>query len=422
MHLRGLLLLTATLWSGTAFGAGDYAQSRAKMLEAYQAGNFVLMRQFAHDALEARPGFPGGLFNLALAQALGKDPAAALATLNRLAAMQVDFGAEGMQEFSALAALPGWPGYLQRVQDLRQPVGKPVKAIELTQGDFIPEGIALAYDGTAYLGSIRHGSLVRLREDNSPETISTPSSSGHWSVMGIHLDTQGQLWMASSALAQLEELAPEQAGQSGLFRLNPDKGQVTHRAVLPADGREHVLGDLAIADSGMVYTTDSLTGMVYEYQTTSGKFTPLVDEGVFQSPQGLVLDATQQNLYLADYNYGIYRLDLDTRRVDKLIAPEDVSLHGVDGLYRHGKDLIAIQNGIRPHRVARWRLDESGLKILSAEILAMNLPEFDEPTLGAIHQDHFYFVANSHWNRFTRDNSLPDDLRGPVILSLPLKP
>lgn len=422
MHLRGLLLLTATLWSGTAFGAGDYAQSRAKMLEAYQAGNFVLMRQFAHDALEARPGFPGGLFNLALAQALGKDPAAALATLNRLAAMQVDFGAEGMQEFSALAALPGWPGYLQRVQDLRQPVGKPVKAIELTQGDFIPEGIALADDGTAYLGSIRHGSLVRLREDNSPETISTPSSSGHWSVMGIHLDTQGQLWMASSALAQLEELAPEQAGQSGLFRLNPDKGQVTHRAVLPADGREHVLGDLAIADSGMVYTTDSLTGMVYEYQTTSGKFTPLVDEGVFQSPQGLVLDATQQNLYLADYNYGIYRLDLDTRRVDKLIAPEDVSLHGVDGLYRHGKDLIAIQNGIRPHRVARWRLDESGLKILSAEILAMNLPEFDEPTLGAIYQDHFYFVANSHWNRFTRDNSLPDDLRGPVILSLPLKP
>ena len=422
MHLRGMLFLTAALWSVAGLAAGDYAQSRAMMVEAYRSGDYALMRQFAREALAARPGFPGGLFNLALAQAMDKDPAAALGTLNRLASMQVDFAADGMEEFSALAALPGWPDYLQRVQDLRQPVGKPVKAIELTQGDFIPEGIALADDGTAYLGSIRHGSLVRLRNDNSPETISTPSSSGHWSVMGIHLDTQGQLWMASSALAQLEGLEPEQAGQSGLFRLNPDKGQVTHRAVLPADGREHVLGDLAIADNGMLYTTDSLTGMVYEYQTTSGKFTPLVDEGVFQSPQGLVLDATQQNLYLADYNYGIYRLDLDTRRVDKLIAPEDVSMHGVDGLYRHGKDLIAIQNGIRPHRVARWRLDESGLKILSAEILAMNLPEFDEPTLGAIHRDHFYFVANSHWNRFTRDNSLPDDLRGPVILSLPLKP
>jgi len=422
MHLPGLLLLTAALWSVSGFAAGDYAQSRAKMVEAYQSGNFVLMRQFARDALEARPGFPGGLFNLALAQALDKDQAASLATLNTLADMQIDFGADDMQEFSTLSELPGWPGYLQRMQDLRQQVGKPVKAIELTQGDFIPEGIALAEDGAVYLGSIRHGSLVRATPGNPPETISTPSSSGHWSIMGIHLDAQGQLWMASSALAQLEGLAPEEAGQSGLFRLNPGKGQVTHRAVLPADGQEHVLGDLAIADNGLLYTTDSLTGMVYEYQTTSGEFTPLVAEGVFQSPQGLVLDATQQNLYLADYNHGIYRLDLDSGKVAKLIAPENLSLHGVDGLYRHGNDLIAIQNGIQPHRVVRWKLDDSGLKILSGEILAMNLPEFDEPTLGTIHQDHFYFVANSHWNRFARDNSLPDNLRGPVILSLPLKP
>ena len=422
MHLRSLLILAAILGNTPALAGGDYAQSRANMVDAYRSGDFARMVVFADQALQARPGFPGALFNLALAQALANDPATALATLNRLADIQVDPGALEMEEFSALAKLPGWPDYLGRVQELRQPVGKPDIAFELDQGDFIPEGIALADDGTAYLGSIRHGSLLRLTGNDSAELISTPSSSGHWSVMGMHLDAQGQLWLASSALAQLQGLATEDAGQSGLFRLNPDTGEVTHRAVLPADGREHVLGDLAIADSGRLYTTDSLTGMVYEYRTGTGKFTPLVDEGTFQSPQGLVLDASGENLYLADYNHGIYRLGLASGKVDKLVTPGDVSPHGVDGLYRHGKDLIAIQNGIRPHRVVRWRLDDSGLKILSAQILAMNLPEFDEPTLGAIYRDRFYFVANSHWNRFTRDNSLPGDLRGPVILRVPLDP
>ena len=51
---------------------------------------------------------------------------------------------------------------------------------------------------------------------------------------------------------------------------------------------------------------------------------------------------------------------------------------------------------------------------------AANLPEFDEPTLGVVHGDELYFVANSHWNRFDRDNRLPEGLSGPIILKLSL--
>jgi hypothetical protein len=65
-------------------------------------------------------------------------------------------------------------------------------------------------------------------------------------------------------------------------------------------------------------------------------------------------------------------------------------------------------------------LSEDGLTINDAEILAMNLPEFDEPTLGALVGDDFYFVANSHWNRFDADNNLPDDLTGPIVLKIKL--
>ena len=53
-------------------------------------------------------------------------------------------------------------------------------------------------------------------------------------------------------------------------------------------------------------------------------------------------------------------------------------------------------------------------------ILARNLPQFDEPSLGALAGDEFYFVANSHWNRFGPDGSLPDGLTGPIVLELNL--
>ena len=101
-------------------------------------------------------------------------------------------------------------------------------------------------------------------------------------------------------------------------------------------------------------------------------------------------------------------------------VPRTISDYGIDGLYRYRDKLIAIQNGIQPHRVVAFALSDDGLAIDSADVLAMNLPEFDEPTLGTVVGDDFYFVANSHWNRFDRDGNLPDGLAGPVVMRLSL--
>ena len=66
------------------------------------------------------------------------------------------------------------------------------------------------------------------------------------------------------------------------------------------------------------------------------------------------------------------------------------------------------------------RLADDGLTVSAMEVLAANLPAFDEPTLGAIRGGRFYFVANSHWNRFDAENGLPEGLPGPVVLELAL--
>jgi hypothetical protein len=113
---------------------------------------------------------------------------------------------------------------------------------------------------------------------------------------------------------------------------------------------------------------------------------------------------------------------VDTAALPFLDEPARISLYGIDGLYRHGRELIAVQNGIRPHRVVGLTLSESGLRVTASRVLASGLEQFDEPTLGVVRGDTFYFVANSHWNRFDHDGNLPDDLAGPIVMKLSLLP
>jgi hypothetical protein len=136
--------------------------------------------------------------------------------------------------------------------------------------------------------------------------------------------------------------------------------------------------------------------------------------------QGLVLDQSGEYLYVADYVGGLFRVRLSDYSMQAVVSGDDTSLFGIDGLYRYGNELIAIQNGIRPNRVVAFSLGEDGLSISSTRILASNLPEFDEPTLGTITGDEFLFVANSHWGRFDREGNLPEALTGPMILKIKL--
>ena len=417
MSKTGLLALLVVLALSAADAFADaYTEARAEMVGAYQQADFTAMREAAAKALAARPGFPGALFNLALAQVLDDDPAASLATLRDLLAVGVDFNVSDIPEFAPLKELLEWGDYAAAVERLYEPVGFAEVVATLDTPDFIPEGIAADEYGRFYLGSIRHGQVVRLGD--KPEILSTPTN-GHWSVFGMRFDGKGGLWFASAAVPQFEGIGDD-LGKSGVFRLDLDRRAVSEYQLLPEADEEQVLGDLVLASNGTVYATDSLTGVVYAYEPGSDAFEVLVDRGVFGSPQGLALDAAEEYLYVADYIGGLYRVVLGTGSVEKMVISANVTDYGIDGLYRFGKELIVIQNGIRPHRVVGLELSGDGRSVVDARTLASNLDEFDEPTLGFVRGVDFYFVANSHWNRFDRDNALPEDLSGPIILRVPL--
>jgi len=409
--------LVGAALAATVAHADAYSDAHDDLVAAYQAEDFATMRTAAAASLEARPEYPGALFNLAYAEALDNDADAAMSTLGRLVEKQIDFGVEDIEAFAPLKDHPVWNSYLANIASIREPVGNAVVAAQFEQSDFIPEGIALADGGGFVLGSIRHGQLL-IEARDSAELVIGPA--GHWSVFGMRFDDRDGLWFASSRVPQYVGISDRSAYKAGLFRLDLDSLEISERARLPVAEGDQVLGDLVIADDETIYTTDSIDGPVYRYSIADGEYSTLVPKGVFGSPQGLVLDATGDYLYVADYIGGLYRVRLADGGVEKVRVPDAISDYGIDGLYRHGNRLIAIQNGIQPHRVVAMLLSYDGTAIESAETLAMNLPQFDEPTLGTVVGDEFYFVANSHWNRFDAENNLPEGLTGPIVLKINL--
>lgn len=412
-QLTALFLSAVFLFSSA--NADDYRDARAELIAAYQAADYPAMLVAAKKTLIARPGFPGALFNLALTQTLNSDHEASLDTLHRLLEKGVDFGAADLDEFAAVREMDGWHAYQQEVEALYSAKGSAEIAATYDEPKFVPEGIAVDSDGAFYLGSIHAGKLVKLGDE--PEVLSERDS--HWSVFGMRFHADGSIWFASAAVAQLADVGGDE-GKAGLFRYDRQSGAITQAAILPEHDEAQVLGDLIIADVNTIYTTDSLTGAVYRYLIDANEFEVLVERGELGSPQGLVLDESGDCLYVADYIGGLYRVSLQDGSLLKLDIANGVTDYGIDGLYRHGSELIVTQNGVRPHRVAALQLSDDGLTISGGRVLASNLGEFDEPTLGLVRGDDFYFVANSHWNRFDRENKLPDGLSGPIILKLAL--
>jgi sugar lactone lactonase YvrE len=163
---------------------------------------------------------------------------------------------------------------------------------------------------------------------------------------------------------------------------------------------------------------DPVTGRLYVLEKDSLRV--LVDEGPLASAQGLTF-APDGRLYVADYAQGPARVDATTGEVRLLDAPADAAVTGIDGLVWDRGSLVGIQNGIEPHRVIRLSLE--GDRVTAVTVLERAHPRYDEPTLGVVHEDALYYVANSQYEAVRRDGTLDEArLKEPVILRMPLGP
>lgn len=417
--MRHMILLLAAVWAG-ATSAQDVASHYRRAIEAYQAGEKAAMLAETEAAIVLRPD--SSTFNYLLAAALawnGRHPAA-LERLARLERWGVSYQPDREPAFASLTEEPGFKAILAGFAENAEARGTASAFRQYHDGHFIPEGIAYhrPSDGL-FLGSIRQSRILKSSADGSWSELVAPGAQGLLSVFGMRL-VEDRLYVATSGMR--EGRADEKdIGRAGILVFNPDSGALLASHWLPPDDQHHVLGDLVVGD-GQAYSTDSLTGQVWALALETGQWREIVGPGRMVSPQGLVLDPAGQVLMVADYRGGLLRIDLADHGVTEVATPDHLTLEGIDGLYRHAGELIAIQNGIRPHRVVRISLDPAWQSVSDLTVLARNLEGFDEPTLGTVDGDRLLFVANSQWPHFNPEAELPpaEELAGPLILALDL--
>lgn len=410
----------ALAFAATAARA-DFVADVKTAREARARGDTAAAEKALAQALVDRPAHPTALYELALAQAQGGKVEPALDTLERLADQGLSYDIADDAGFAAIRGQGRFKRLQREFKENRRKRGRAEEHFTLLDPHYIPEGLAHDPDeGVYYIGSVRHRRIDRVRRGGKATEFVGAVSGRLWAPMGMTVDARRDLlWVATAAVPEMEGASDADLGRSAIVGFDLDTGKPKRYFPLKEPG-PHVLGDVIVKRDGTLFTSDSRGGLVYAVDTAKGSFEALTKPGDLGSPQGLALTEDQRHLYIADYTRGLFRLKLRDRTLERVEAADDVCLYGIDGLYRHEDQLVAVQNGIRPHRVVRLELSNSGRRVRAARVLAQNLPDFDEPSLGVVVGRRFMFVANSQWGRFDDKHRLPpkDTMRRPVVLKV----
>jgi hypothetical protein len=420
-----------------------YVEAQRAAVAAYQAKDTDAFLREAERALASNPGHPPARYLRAAALALAGQDDAALDELAALADLGLVQSPEREPAFAALADDARFRALLARFAANAQPLGEARVVVRARlAGDFVPEALARDRErDRILLGSVRQRRIVALDARGTARPFARGGEL--LSVFGMHV-VGHELLVASSGFAEMRPAAPERIGDAGVHAFALASGEPRGRWLLPADGEtRHAIGDLLALADGRLLLSDSLEGALYVLDRATSRFSrvPAPDTRFLGSPQGMAaLDA--RRVAFADYTSGLWVVDLgppavvdpdrahaqalQTRRgttFRRLPADVPAALYGIDGLYAWRDCLIAIQNGTRPPRILRLRLDAAKEGVTHADVLAASLPEWDEPTLGEVDGDTFYFVANSHWPKFDEHGELPpaDELSAPLIMAIDLR-
>jgi len=393
-----------------------------KAIEAYQRKDWPAFLENARQAEALRPGVPRLVYNVACAEARNGNAAAAAKRVEELLDRKIDFGSEKDDDFAAVAGSPEFAGVRRKLALLRRPVGGSSVAFRLPEKDLLTEG--LAYDPESqsfFVGSVHRKKILRRSPDGKVSDFVAEGRDGLQSVLAIRVDPKRRvLYACSAALPQMAGYEKSMEGSSAVFAFDLATGRLARRWPLPSDGKPHAAGDIVVAESGDVLVTDGLGSGIYRIRPGSVEVESFVAPGVFRSPQGLGF-GPDGRLYVADWGHGLYWVDVEGRR-HEVGGPPDVPLLGIDGLVMRGREIVVTQNGIEPHRVARLELDPSGERVTAGRILAMNDPEFAEPTLGVLVGDAFYFIGKSQWGLYDEKTGAVDEkkLQEPAVLKVNL--
>jgi hypothetical protein len=403
---------------GSTLSAQTISEAYANSLKAYKRKKYDAYLIWTKKLDSLRPMHPTYTYHLASAFALNNKSDQAFSTLKKAVLMNSETGFEKDSDFVSLRNLPQYNQLLSLKERVEKPVLTSQRVVSLSEKSLHPEGFVYLSKKMQWLsGSIRKGKIVAfdIKTGKCTDWLDT-----NYSVFAMKPDADEKyLWIATSAMEEMEGFKPEIDGEAEILKVNIKTKTIESRYNVPG---KHIYGDLVVAKNGIVYISDSFNPVVYKIE--DNLMVPLfsINDRICNL-QGLAFNADESKLYLADYFNGIAEIPVANPAVRRWLAfPDGTIQKGIDGLAWYNNSLIAVQNGVKPIRIIRYLLDNSG-NISGFKTIDNNRPEFNEPAFAYIVKDKCYFFANCPWPAYNKKHELDESkFENPMLYSFSLKP
>ena len=354
--------------------------------------------------VELRPNVGDLRLALATAHAVRGEKSKTYDALLKMQREGYGYELAGNPDFARVADTEVWKYIVDGLAQNLKPFGEGKVAFTLPNGDTLYESLAFDPKRKQFLaGSVRDGAVRLVGKDGSlSDFIAADAGNGLWSVYAMAADPAGDaLYVASTASVYFKGFGQADYGKAGVFKFRLSSGKLLDKYLLVPDARAAVqtLSSIAVGQGGQVFAADGLRNIIYRLD--GDRLKPMVGNPKLTSLRGMAVSDDGRTLYFADYALGVFGVDLAAGTgFDLAYDQGQLALGGIDGLYWYDHTLVAIQNGMTPHRVMRLSLDADGRRVTHATPLDASNPAFGLPTYGAVDGDGLYFVANSQKNAY----------------------
>jgi hypothetical protein len=379
----------------------------------YKEKEYVLMLNSIKKANSLRPEHQTVNYYLAMAFALNDSIDKANFWLRKVVSTDANNYDLHRKDFKNLSSTSDYQQILSYQIDMMNPIINSDTAIVIPDEELHIEDVAYnTYENSYLVSSINKRNIYSFKAGEFKPYFENPFP---LAITGMAIQ-DSILWFSAAGFSQagLDE-KDSKFETSKLYKADLITGIVLD-SISVEKNETNVFGDVIIAEGGAVLISDSKSNTIYKLN--NGKLSNWISFDEILSLQGV--EQIGEKVFLADYAQGLFVYDTISQSVHKIQSQPDLSLKGIDGLYAYQNGLIAIQNGVFPHRITYLQFDEHYKKVKTFKFLEKNHPAMGEPTLGYLKNDTLFYVANSFWG--LNENGKIENKKGvkPIILSLSL--
>lgn len=369
-----------------------------KANSAYAAKDYMTYRKVMQSLSTKRPNNSEYMYQLVIAHALLDEKREAYDLMLRMQQQGLSYDFTGTEDTRSIRGTEVFDYVNDLMKMAGDPVGESEFVFKLPESVVSPDTIAWDESRQQFLvGTIAEGKIFAVGEDGqATELLKADGENGMWAIFDILVDqSRNRLWVSSAATPAFSGFDPVDKGRSALFEFNLETLELVRRYPVPVDGRSHVLGSMALGPDGDIYIADRVLPIIYSKPAGEQKLKGIMASRDMISLRGIAIQADGSLMYVADREMGILVADIKGGRAGTLALPDNFNIGGIDGLYLWDNHLIIIQNGIKPQRVMRLKLDASGTRVEAVRPLAVAQAEFDYPSFGTMKGNELYYFANS---------------------------